>query len=117
MKTVKNITTLDFVPNTQNTPAEKVPKNRRKQAKMVESKVEMKEFIDSNNWGYDFSYKTKYGLKKYYHCKKSKSKACKAGIEVLCHTNGQFIISKNENDHSSHDNVILVNLLLLNLLR
>ena len=95
----------DFVPNTQNTPVEKAPKNRRKQEKIYDrietftSKVEVKEFIDSNNWGYDFSNKTKFGLKKYYPCKQSKSKACKAGIEVLCHTNGQFKISNNENDH------------------
>ena len=27
----------DFVPNTQNTPAEKVPKNRRKQAKIYDN--------------------------------------------------------------------------------
>jgi len=50
----------DFVSNTQST-----PKNRRKQTKIYDrietftSKVEMKEFIDSNNWGYYFSNKTK----------------------------------------------------------
>ena len=47
----------DFFPNTQNKPVEKLPKNRRKQAKIYDrietftSKEEMKEFIDSNNMG------------------------------------------------------------------
>ncbi len=51
-------------------------KNRRKQAKIYDrieaftSEVEMKEFVDSNNWGYDLSNKIKFGLKTYYHCKK-----------------------------------------------
>jgi hypothetical protein len=41
----------DFVPNT---PVEKVSKNRVKE--------EMKEVIDSNNWNYDFSNKTKMNM-------------------------------------------------------
>jgi hypothetical protein len=47
----------DFFQNTQNKPVEKLPKNRRKQAKIYDrietftSKEEMKEFIDSNNMG------------------------------------------------------------------
>jgi len=41
----------DFVPNT---PVEKVSKNR--------VKAEMKEVIDSNNWDYDFSNKTKMNM-------------------------------------------------------
>ena len=85
---MKNITRLVILFRIhKNTPVEKVPKNRRKQAKIYDrietftSKVEMKEFIDSNNWGYDFSNKTKFGLKKYYHCKKLVSKSY-----VLCTT-------------------------------
>ena len=47
----------DFFQNTQNKPVEKLPKNRRKQAKIYDrietftSKEEMKESIDSNNMG------------------------------------------------------------------
>jgi len=70
------------------------------------SEEDLKSFLKINMWGHSFSNKTKLGRKIYYHCNKSNradGKVCKAGIEVLFHINGRFIVSRDLNEHTLHE--------------
>ena len=105
----------EFMPTERlpNAPKPVVRRGKEKSYMIIEefdTNNELLMYLDDHKaeWGISYKNPSKIGMKYYYHCKATNYKKephCKAGIVVLHHRNGRFIVSSNEFEHTLHKTI------------